>query len=136
MVVLECPVCFVLQSFPPLFSVMFKFLSWLHFLKCKIINKSVKHVSGCSYWRFQTVTTQSDGENKKFNPVSRESSAVKEGSLGIELNQIVSYLFFFFFKGWERHGRFCYKIDTVLRNFDQASNGYYCPPALLTVTSR
>ncbi|XP_027276146.1 secretory phospholipase A2 receptor [Cricetulus griseus] len=39
-------------------------------------------------------------------------------------------------EGWERHGRFCYKIDTVLRNFDQASNGYYCPPALLTVTSR
>ncbi|XP_076784926.1 secretory phospholipase A2 receptor isoform X2 [Arvicanthis niloticus] len=38
--------------------------------------------------------------------------------------------------GWERHGRFCYKIDTVLRSFEQASNGYYCSPALLTITSR
>ncbi|CAO2597340.1 Secretory phospholipase A2 receptor [Lemmus lemmus] len=39
-------------------------------------------------------------------------------------------------EGWERHGKFCYKIDTVLRNFEQASNGYHCHPALLTVTSR
>ncbi|GAB1286359.1 Secretory phospholipase A2 receptor [Apodemus speciosus] len=38
--------------------------------------------------------------------------------------------------GWERHGRFCYKIDTVLRSFEQASRGYYCSPALLTITSR
>ncbi|XP_051023036.1 secretory phospholipase A2 receptor [Acomys russatus] len=38
-------------------------------------------------------------------------------------------------EGWERHGRFCYKIDPVLRNFEQASGGYYCPPALLTVSS-
>nr|XP_048282061.1 secretory phospholipase A2 receptor [Myodes glareolus] len=39
-------------------------------------------------------------------------------------------------EGWERHGKFCYKIDTVLRNFEEASNGYHCHPALLTVTSR
>nr|XP_060477389.1 secretory phospholipase A2 receptor [Panthera onca] len=39
-------------------------------------------------------------------------------------------------KGWERHGRFCYKIDTVLRSFDHASSGYYCPPALVTITNR
>ncbi|EDM00377.1 mannose receptor, C type 2 (predicted) [Rattus norvegicus] len=38
--------------------------------------------------------------------------------------------------GWERHGKYCYKIDTVLRSFEQASGGYYCPPALLTITSR
>uniref|UniRef100_A0A8D0RLP5 C-type lectin domain-containing protein n=1 Tax=Sus scrofa TaxID=9823 RepID=A0A8D0RLP5_PIG len=39
-------------------------------------------------------------------------------------------------EGWERHGRFCYKIDTVLRSFDHASSGYYCPPALVTITNR
>ncbi|XP_011893905.1 PREDICTED: secretory phospholipase A2 receptor isoform X4 [Cercocebus atys] len=39
-------------------------------------------------------------------------------------------------EGWERHGGFCYKIDTVLRSFDQASSGYYCPPALVTITNR
>ncbi|XP_022425913.1 secretory phospholipase A2 receptor [Delphinapterus leucas] len=39
-------------------------------------------------------------------------------------------------KGWERHGGFCYKIDTVLRSFDHASSGYYCPPALVTITNR
>ncbi|XP_036110432.1 secretory phospholipase A2 receptor [Molossus molossus] len=39
-------------------------------------------------------------------------------------------------EGWERHGGFCYKIDTVLRNFDHASSGYYCPPALVTITNR
>ncbi|XP_031226231.1 secretory phospholipase A2 receptor isoform X3 [Mastomys coucha] len=38
--------------------------------------------------------------------------------------------------GWERHGGFCYKIDTVLRSFEQASGGYYCSPSLLTITSR
>ncbi|XP_058520524.1 secretory phospholipase A2 receptor isoform X2 [Ochotona princeps] len=37
---------------------------------------------------------------------------------------------------WERHGGFCYKIDTVLRSFKDASNGYYCPPALVTITDR
>ncbi|XP_036092844.1 secretory phospholipase A2 receptor isoform X1 [Rousettus aegyptiacus] len=39
-------------------------------------------------------------------------------------------------KGWERHGGFCYKIDTVLRSFDHASGGYYCPPTLVTITNR
>ncbi|XP_037705175.1 secretory phospholipase A2 receptor isoform X1 [Choloepus didactylus] len=39
-------------------------------------------------------------------------------------------------EGWERHGDFCYKIDTILRSFDHASSGYYCPPALVTVTNR
>ncbi|XP_042539466.1 secretory phospholipase A2 receptor isoform X2 [Dipodomys spectabilis] len=39
-------------------------------------------------------------------------------------------------KGWERHGGFCYKIDTVLRSFDHASSAYYCPPALTTITNR
>lgn len=39
-------------------------------------------------------------------------------------------------EGWERHGRFCYKIDTVLRTFDHASSGYYCPPALVTIANR
>ncbi|XP_016079150.1 PREDICTED: secretory phospholipase A2 receptor [Miniopterus natalensis] len=39
-------------------------------------------------------------------------------------------------EGWERHGGFCYKIDTVLRNFDHASSGYYCPPSLVTITNR
>ncbi|XP_045154042.1 secretory phospholipase A2 receptor [Echinops telfairi] len=39
-------------------------------------------------------------------------------------------------KGWERHGGFCYKVDTVLRSFDHASSGYYCPPALLTIANR
>ncbi|XP_078183694.1 secretory phospholipase A2 receptor isoform X4 [Callithrix jacchus] len=39
-------------------------------------------------------------------------------------------------EGWERHGGFCYKIDTVLRSFDEASSGYYCPPALVTITNR
>ncbi|XP_036900502.1 secretory phospholipase A2 receptor isoform X1 [Sturnira hondurensis] len=39
-------------------------------------------------------------------------------------------------EGWERHGGFCYKIDTVLRNFDHASSGYYCPPALITIVNR
>ncbi|XP_066201349.1 secretory phospholipase A2 receptor isoform X3 [Saccopteryx leptura] len=39
-------------------------------------------------------------------------------------------------EGWERHGGFCYKIDTVLRNFDHASSGYHCPPGLVTITSR
>ncbi|XP_033087226.1 secretory phospholipase A2 receptor isoform X1 [Trachypithecus francoisi] len=39
-------------------------------------------------------------------------------------------------EGWERHGGFCYKTDTVLRSFDQASSGYYCPPALVTITNR
>uniref|UniRef100_A0A8C6RK96 Secretory phospholipase A2 receptor n=1 Tax=Nannospalax galili TaxID=1026970 RepID=A0A8C6RK96_NANGA len=39
-------------------------------------------------------------------------------------------------EGWERHGKFCYKIDTVLRSFEHASSGYYCPPALATITSR
>ncbi|XP_073097646.1 secretory phospholipase A2 receptor isoform X3 [Manis javanica] len=38
--------------------------------------------------------------------------------------------------GWERHGGFCYKIDTILRSFDHASSGYYCPPALVTITNR
>ncbi|KAM5280111.1 secretory phospholipase A2 receptor [Ctenodactylus gundi] len=39
-------------------------------------------------------------------------------------------------EGWERHGGFCYKVDTVLRSFDHASSGYYCPPALITITNR
>ncbi|ELK28150.1 Secretory phospholipase A2 receptor [Myotis davidii] len=39
-------------------------------------------------------------------------------------------------EGWERHGGFCYKIDTELRNFDHAASGYYCPPALVTITNR
>ncbi|KAM8788559.1 LOW QUALITY PROTEIN: secretory phospholipase A2 receptor [Rhynchonycteris naso] len=39
-------------------------------------------------------------------------------------------------EGWERHGGFCNKIDTVLRNFDHASSCYYCPPGLVTITSR
>ncbi|XP_062043233.1 secretory phospholipase A2 receptor [Lepus europaeus] len=39
-------------------------------------------------------------------------------------------------EGWERHGGFCYKIDTVLRSFDHASSGYYCPPALVTIANR
>ncbi|XP_049744743.1 secretory phospholipase A2 receptor isoform X1 [Elephas maximus indicus] len=39
-------------------------------------------------------------------------------------------------EGWERHSGFCYKIDTVLRSFDHASSGYYCPPALVTITNR
>uniref|UniRef100_A0A5F9C2B6 Secretory phospholipase A2 receptor n=1 Tax=Oryctolagus cuniculus TaxID=9986 RepID=A0A5F9C2B6_RABIT len=39
-------------------------------------------------------------------------------------------------EGWERHGGFCYKIDTVLRSFDHASSGYYCPPALVTIADR
>lgn len=39
-------------------------------------------------------------------------------------------------EGWERHGGFCYKIDTVLRSFEHASSGYYCPPALATITNR
>lgn len=39
-------------------------------------------------------------------------------------------------EGWERHSGFCYKIDTVLRNFDHAASGYYCPPALVTITNR
>ncbi|KAK2503255.1 hypothetical protein MC885_008247, partial [Smutsia gigantea] len=38
--------------------------------------------------------------------------------------------------GWERHRGFCYKIDTILRSFDHASSGYYCPPALVTITNR
>ncbi|XP_006879432.1 PREDICTED: secretory phospholipase A2 receptor [Elephantulus edwardii] len=39
-------------------------------------------------------------------------------------------------EGWERHGGFCYKVDTVLRSFDHASSGYYCPPALVTIANR
>ncbi|XP_073927030.1 secretory phospholipase A2 receptor isoform X2 [Castor canadensis] len=39
-------------------------------------------------------------------------------------------------EGWERHGSFCYKIDTVLRTFDHASSGYYCPPTLITIADR
>ncbi|XP_005393412.1 PREDICTED: secretory phospholipase A2 receptor [Chinchilla lanigera] len=39
-------------------------------------------------------------------------------------------------EGWERHGGFCYKVDPVLRSFDHASSGYYCPPALVTITNR
>ncbi|KAM6178327.1 secretory phospholipase A2 receptor [Rhynchocyon petersi] len=39
-------------------------------------------------------------------------------------------------EGWERHGGFCYKIDPVLRSFDHASSGYYCPPALVTIANR
>nr|XP_035926888.1 secretory phospholipase A2 receptor isoform X2 [Halichoerus grypus] len=39
-------------------------------------------------------------------------------------------------EGWERHGGFCYKIDAVLRSFDHASSGYYCPPAPVTITNR
>ncbi|XP_007940043.1 secretory phospholipase A2 receptor [Orycteropus afer afer] len=39
-------------------------------------------------------------------------------------------------EGWERHGKFCYKIDTVLRSFDHASSGYYCPPGLVTIANR
>ncbi|ELW47107.1 Integrin beta-6 [Tupaia chinensis] len=38
--------------------------------------------------------------------------------------------------GWERHGEFCYKIDTGLRSFDHASSGYYCPPELVTIANR
>ncbi|XP_027632302.1 secretory phospholipase A2 receptor [Tupaia chinensis] len=39
-------------------------------------------------------------------------------------------------EGWERHGEFCYKIDTGLRSFDHASSGYYCPPELVTIANR
>ncbi|XP_037379304.1 secretory phospholipase A2 receptor [Talpa occidentalis] len=39
-------------------------------------------------------------------------------------------------EGWKRHGEFCYKIDTVLRSFEHASSGYYCSPALATITNR
>ncbi|XP_054978280.1 LOW QUALITY PROTEIN: secretory phospholipase A2 receptor [Sorex araneus] len=39
-------------------------------------------------------------------------------------------------EGWERHGLFCYKIDTVLRSFEHASSGYYCPPALVSIQNR
>ncbi|XP_036600274.1 secretory phospholipase A2 receptor isoform X1 [Trichosurus vulpecula] len=39
-------------------------------------------------------------------------------------------------EGWERHGGFCYKIDTIRRSFEHASSGYYCPPSLVTVTNR
>uniref|UniRef100_A0A8C4MYA7 Phospholipase A2 receptor 1 n=1 Tax=Equus asinus asinus TaxID=83772 RepID=A0A8C4MYA7_EQUAS len=49
---------------------------------------------------------------------------------------VLSFFFFFCQEGWERHGGFCYKIDTVLRSFDHASSGYYCPPALVTITNR
>ncbi|KAG8125015.1 hypothetical protein E2320_020267, partial [Naja naja] len=37
--------------------------------------------------------------------------------------------------GWERHGGYCYKIDTIPRSFEHASSGYYCP-SLTTITSR
>ncbi|XP_026530148.1 secretory phospholipase A2 receptor-like [Notechis scutatus] len=38
-------------------------------------------------------------------------------------------------EGWERHGGYCYKIDTIPRSFEHASSGYYCP-SLTTITSR
>ncbi|KAL7991694.1 hypothetical protein Chor_015950 [Crotalus horridus] len=38
-------------------------------------------------------------------------------------------------EGWERHGAYCYKVDTIPRSFEHASNGYYCP-SLATITSR
>ncbi|XP_067155242.1 secretory phospholipase A2 receptor isoform X5 [Apteryx mantelli] len=39
-------------------------------------------------------------------------------------------------EGWERHGGFCYKIDSTPRSFEHASSGYFCPPALVSVTNR
>ncbi|XP_077010090.1 secretory phospholipase A2 receptor isoform X2 [Tamandua tetradactyla] len=39
-------------------------------------------------------------------------------------------------EGWERHTGFCYKIDPILRSFNDASSGYYCPPELVTITNR
>lgn len=43
---------------------------------------------------------------------------------------------FISFKGWERHGGYCYKIDSTLRSFEHASSGYFCPSALVSVTNR
>ncbi|XP_061200171.1 integrin beta-6 isoform X9 [Neopsephotus bourkii] len=39
-------------------------------------------------------------------------------------------------EGWERHGGYCYKIDSTPRSFEQASSGYFCPSALVSVTNR
>uniref|UniRef100_A0A8C3LCY8 Secretory phospholipase A2 receptor n=1 Tax=Chrysolophus pictus TaxID=9089 RepID=A0A8C3LCY8_CHRPC len=39
-------------------------------------------------------------------------------------------------EGWERHGGYCYKIDSTPRSFEHASSGYFCPSALVSVTNR
>nr|XP_033800444.1 secretory phospholipase A2 receptor isoform X2 [Geotrypetes seraphini] len=39
-------------------------------------------------------------------------------------------------EGWERHGEFCYHIDSMPRSFGHASSGYYCASSLLTVMNR
>ncbi|KAM9284675.1 LOW QUALITY PROTEIN: secretory phospholipase A2 receptor [Cariama cristata] len=39
-------------------------------------------------------------------------------------------------EGWERHGGYCYKIDSTSRSFEHASSGYFCPSALVSVTVR
>ncbi|XP_042301184.1 secretory phospholipase A2 receptor isoform X2 [Sceloporus undulatus] len=38
-------------------------------------------------------------------------------------------------EGWERHGRYCYKVDITPRSFSHSSGGYYCP-SLATITNR
>uniref|UniRef100_A0A8C5U0H8 Secretory phospholipase A2 receptor n=1 Tax=Malurus cyaneus samueli TaxID=2593467 RepID=A0A8C5U0H8_9PASS len=38
--------------------------------------------------------------------------------------------------GWERHGGYCYKIDSTPRSFELASSGFFCPSALVSVTNR
>ncbi|NWU96709.1 PLA2R phospholipase, partial [Upupa epops] len=39
-------------------------------------------------------------------------------------------------EGWERHGGYCYKLDSTLRRFEHAASGYFCPSALVSVTNR
>ncbi|XP_054031206.1 secretory phospholipase A2 receptor [Dryobates pubescens] len=39
-------------------------------------------------------------------------------------------------EGWERHGGYCYKIDSTPRSFEHASSGYFCPSALVSITNR
>ena len=49
---------------------------------------------------------------------------------------IIYKIMFISFKGWERHGGYCYKIDSTPRSFEHASSGYFCPSALVSVTNR
>ncbi|KAM6077828.1 secretory phospholipase A2 receptor isoform 1-T1 [Theristicus caerulescens] len=53
-----------------------------------------------------------------------------------ELNNVAPELESSCPEGWERHGGYCYKIDSTPRSFEHASSGYFCPSALVSVTNR
>ncbi|XP_034281924.1 secretory phospholipase A2 receptor isoform X1 [Pantherophis guttatus] len=75
---------------------------------------------------------QHEGRWKVKNCKSRNFYICKrKGNIGNHVSEVESGCP----EGWERHGGYCYKIDTIPRSFEQASSGYYCP-SLAKITSR